>query len=352
MDLGDGLASESNGVPVCLPTHSDLALWPDQLLTILYKALAICYQDHIVKLGEAARTQSSIPGSSLVNASLLHRLGESRSHYNSITTRVDGTDLIESLDGRGTARVVVRLPKTRIEADQGSRLPSIFYVARRTEQPQPLHHAQSAALSQVESLKITCNLQRGTLEQLHRDVQRLTLQVDWKEEEIKRTELARRQLAQEHDHLKEEITMLKADNTNLELARQRELQSGHEERELRKTDLARLAKIYESLQMSQNGNTILNSNVDRLEAQLKETETAWSKAAQECDFLEVEVERLNAEMGTSLYLGRSETREEAEQRFLQEILVASCSSPKNTGSEEWPNVLASWDNSQTDIRDG
>ena len=351
VDLGDGLALESNGVPVALPTHSQLALWPDQLLTIFYEALAICYRHHIMKLGATPDTRNITPDSGLADSLLLYELDESRTHYDSTTSRVDGTDLIEALDGRVTARVVIRLPKTTIEADQGSRIPSIFYVPPRVEQPQLLHNAQSAALSQAELLRLICNSQRGSLEKLHREVQRLTLKVDWKEEEIKGTASARRQLAQEHDHLKEELTMLKADKKNVELSWQEMSKRRDKERELRMADILKLAKSNEDLQISQNRNEILSSHVDRLEAQLKETEAAWSRAAQECDLLKAEIERLGMEKGKAVPLDRSEPREGIQQLFLERWHAANRPPLRNIGPREWPNVCDGWDNSQTDIRE-
>ena len=293
VDLGNGLASESNGVPVSLPSHSDLVLWPDQLLTIFYKAMDICYQDHNMKWGEASKTHCSIPGSSLVDSSLLHSLDEDRANYNSFTSRVDGTVLLEPPNSVEKVPVWIRLPKTTSEEDQGSRVPSVFDVPRRTEQAQPLHNAQRAALSQVEWLKFTCISQRDNIRHLRQDVKRLTMQVEWKEEEVKWNELARRQLAQEHDSLKEEYAMLKTDNRHLELPWREELKRRDKEREImRKALIIKLDKNIEELQISQNRNEILNSHVDRLEAQLKETEAAWSEAAQECEVLKVEVERL------------------------------------------------------------
>ena len=351
--FGNGLLLESNGVPVSLPAHSDLALWPDQLLTIFYKALHICYQDRSMKLCEDMDTQNPTTGSSPVGSRLLHGFEESQAHKDSTTSRVDGTVLLEPPNSAVEVPIWIRLPQTVIENDQGSRLHGVLFVSRRTEQLQPLQEAQIAAQSQDESLKNTCKLQRDTLEQLHQNVQRLTLQVDCKEEDIKQAESARRQLAQERDDLKTEVATLRAGNKKLEAAWQDMFNSRHEERELRKTDLMRLAKFYESLQVSQNRNVILNSQVDRLEAQLKETEAAWSKAAQDCDLLEAEIERLRLDMGETVPLDRLQTGEGFLQQFPGRRPAANRPPLRNTGFEELSNGFCDgWDNSQTDIRDG
>lgn len=241
----NGLLQDPNGVPVSLPSHAELACWPDELLHALYQALNVCYMDYCSKGLETQTIQSSASAPEGVDSSMFRDSYEPPTHYESIISRVDGSVLLAPSDNESIEEisVPVLLPGNNTSLDMGTkhREPVILRPNRRIHNSAPrepeLNSPNSSAKQPInaiqDSSRLGGNATRGNLGP----------PIDW----VHFAPGAREQM-----------------------------------------DEPRVKEIWstsEDVEAYRQQNEVLNPHLERQEAQLRQTELAWSEAVQERDFL-------------------------------------------------------------------